>query len=449
MNVIRKYSTIVVLLFASFATTVVGLSSVNSVIFDEVHFGKFITAYCCTHERIFDIHPPHAKLLIASVSYLGGYRGGFAFDHIGEDYGAVSPIALRALPALAGALIPLVLYAILRVLNVSPLFSLLGGLLAAFDNALTVQSRVIGLDTILLLATFVSLWLFLVWLLRYHIRRLPGKRVYKTWLLVGSGAAAGLAAGTKFTGLAILGIIGCILFIELLRNLWKRSPAWPQRVQQIIVAGLTIVGTALVVYLVGWVVHFMVLTSPGSGDVWGVPTGNLVQDTIQMHKKMFDANYNLTAEHPYSSFWWTWPAMVRPVFYWSGTNGAWIYFWGNPVVWWGSAVFFVVALSTYIADGVSRKRHPYVWILIIAYGITYLPFMRIPRALFLYHYLTPLLFSLLFVMWWADAYVPEKLRKTVAMSVAGLALAGFITFLPVTYGFDGWQSSLVWFSSWR
>ncbi|MBI3421301.1 MAG: phospholipid carrier-dependent glycosyltransferase, partial [Candidatus Sungbacteria bacterium] len=32
----------------------------RQVVFDEVHFGKFVNAYCCTKERFFDIHPPHA-----------------------------------------------------------------------------------------------------------------------------------------------------------------------------------------------------------------------------------------------------------------------------------------------------------------------------------------------------------------------------------------------------
>ena len=58
----------------------------HSVIFDEVHFGKFVTAYCCTHQRFFDIHPPVTKLLIAASAYVGGYKGDFDFDHIGEAY---------------------------------------------------------------------------------------------------------------------------------------------------------------------------------------------------------------------------------------------------------------------------------------------------------------------------------------------------------------------------
>src|SRR5687768_11902501 len=80
----------------------VTLSHPNQVVFDEVHFGKFVTAYCCTGENIFDIHPPHAKLLIAGFGRLLGYHGGFSFQSIGQDYGAIPIAALRFLPALAG-----------------------------------------------------------------------------------------------------------------------------------------------------------------------------------------------------------------------------------------------------------------------------------------------------------------------------------------------------------
>ena len=76
-----RSSTIAILVLAciSLFTNLVGLAHVNRVIFDEFHFGKFVNGYCCTHERFFDIHPPHAKLLIAGAGYVAGYRGGLKF----------------------------------------------------------------------------------------------------------------------------------------------------------------------------------------------------------------------------------------------------------------------------------------------------------------------------------------------------------------------------------
>ena len=64
-----------------------GLSHPREVVFDEATFGNYVAAYCCTGERIFDVHPPHGKLLIALGAKLGGFDGHFKFDHIGQPYG--------------------------------------------------------------------------------------------------------------------------------------------------------------------------------------------------------------------------------------------------------------------------------------------------------------------------------------------------------------------------
>jgi dolichyl-phosphate-mannose--protein O-mannosyl transferase len=35
-----------------------GLAHPREVVFDEATFGNYVSAYCCTGERIFDVHPP-------------------------------------------------------------------------------------------------------------------------------------------------------------------------------------------------------------------------------------------------------------------------------------------------------------------------------------------------------------------------------------------------------
>lgn len=441
---------IIVLVVVSFATIFIGLTHPSEVVFDEVHFGKFVTAYCCSRERFFDIHPPHGKLLIAGAARALGFRGEFSFEHIGLAYGDVSAATLRFLPALAGAIIPLVVFAILGALGVSRPFAFLGGFAIALDNALTVQSRVIGLDSLLLLASFASFWLFLLWLQKRGSSQ-------GIWLLIGAGAAAGLAGGIKFTGLAALGIIGVALIFLLLRALWfafrnLREPnqAWWKIARHYVTAGLVVLASAICVYIAGWILHFSILDRPGSGDAWGKRTGNLVQDIIQEHKAMLGANYNLGATHPYGSKWWTWPAMARPVFYWSGSEGGWIYFQGNPTVWWGSTALFLGAVASVLIDPSMRRRQPLTVLLTIAYIISYMPFMRVPRVLFLYHYLTPLVFSALLAIWWLDVSLrsPQHRNKIWWIAVI-LIIAGFVHFSPITYGFDGWQEQLIWFDKWR
>lgn len=428
-----------ILVLLAVVTRVAVLWYPQQVVFDEVHFGKFVTAYCCTGERFFDIHPPHAKLLIAGVAYLGGYRGDFDFEHIGEIYSDVSVVALRMLPALMGAAIPLLAFILLRQLGVSDTTAFVAGLFLVFDNALIVQSRLISLDAILISATFGALVLLLA-------GNKSSDRTKQTIFLAGAGALAGLAIGVKLTGLAALAIIGVYvlrqLFVDRRRSLWLQH-------------GLLIVAMAAVVYIGGWYLHFNLLDKAGDGDVWGIPTGSFITDTIDTNKKMLSANYNLTQTHPYSSKWWTWPTMQRPVFYWVGSNGGKIYFLGNPIVWWGSSLLIVAAVVSALTMPRYRSQifKDNSWLLLAGYIIAYLPFVRVPRALFLYHYLTPLIFAVLAGFYWLDKWLVssgKSPRQYYLMLVLALIVSAvFVS--PLTYGFPSpaWQSLIAWFPSWQ
>lgn len=414
------------------------LSQPREVVFDEVHFGKFVTAYCCSHENIFDIHPPHGKIIIAAGSKILGYRGGFDFEYIGKPYPShISPIALRIMPALAGFFIPLVAFVLLRQLNLSSLIAFLGGLALALDNALVVQSRIIALDSILILATLGALSFFFFGQSRRHAG----------WY-VASGALAGLAVGVKFTGLAALGIIGLLIIGQLIKSRTYRD------VKYMIKTGLFVLGAAVVVYGIGWATHYTLLTRSGPGDEWQRPSGSLVRDTIEMHRIMFDANYNLDATHPYSSKWWEWLVMHKPVFYWQSDTAGLMYFIGNPVVWWGATILLV---SGIVHTCIVRRKITYsMGVFAVSYVVSFAPFVGVPRALFLYHYLTPMVFALLFGLAWIDSLLEAStFTKKRKMALVGGAVvlisAGFILYSPLTYGFSvpAWAESLFFVPGWR
>lgn len=430
-------SIVLVLLGISLLTHFVGLASPRQVVFDEVHFGKFITAYCCTGERFFDIHPPHAKLLIAGAAWLGGYRGNFSFDHIGQPYDASIPVAaLRSVAAITGTLFPLIVYLLLRQLKVGRVVAAIGGAVTVLDNALLIQTRLIALDGVLLCATFGSLACYLA--------ARKTQRATTWWYLIGAGALAGLAIGTKFTGLAALALLGIACGVKLLQQ--KTSQQYLRAVAE----GLVILAAASVVYLAGWALHFSLLPLPGPGDAFHVPTtllppaswsiSGFFHETFTLHKIMLDANYNLTAGHPSASPWWSWPFMDIPVFYW--TDGpAQIYFVGNPVVWWGATLVFIVALLVSVVQFGQRRRPvvPMLWMPVVGYLIAMIPLVRVPRALFLYHYLTPLYFSLLVALVWLERYQlrhrwPAARLRRVAVSIVVIAFAGFLWISPLTYG---------------
>ena len=337
---------VVIVLVAGIVTRFMWLNFPREVVFDEVHFGKFVTAYCCTGERFFDIHPPHAKLLVAGGVRLAGYKGDLSFSHIGQSYGEAPVWAFRLVPAVMGVLLPLILFGLWRQLGASRAAAFFGALVVVFDNALTVQSRVISLDGVLLVATFGALSAYL-WV-EGGIKEKPGD--WRRWVLgsVLVGGLAGLAVGAKFTGLAAVGLLGLILCWRVLRAVTYKELA------RYLAAVLVMVASGVIVYGVGWALHFALLPLPGSGDAWRVPQWespllvSFVRETRELHRIMYDANYNLTATHPDASAWWSWPLMRTSVFYWQyggagGRTGS-IYFLGNPAVWWGTSVLFILAL---------------------------------------------------------------------------------------------------------
>ncbi|MEO6077850.1 MAG: phospholipid carrier-dependent glycosyltransferase, partial [Candidatus Andersenbacteria bacterium] len=404
------------------------LGAIHEVVFDEVHFGKFVSAYCCTHERFFDIHPPIGKLIIAGGAYLASYDGLFSFDHIGQQFGNVPIASIRLVPALFGSLLAGIIFILLRQLGVSRLFAILGGVAIALDNALIVESRLILTDNILLVFTLGAI--------SAGIASVQAKSVKTSWVwIIITGLLCGAAAGTKFTGLLAGGLVGILFLWEAFRGsplLTKERAGvrWAQWLLKLLVTILI----ALMVYLFAWFIHFSILTLPGSGDVWGVPTGNFFPDVISLQDQMISANVHLTAGHPYGSKWYTWPFMVRPVFYWQGENGSsFMYLLGNPAVWWGAFLLLIISALTQITLFIKHRKSlftGFVLLMVLGYVASYGPLMRVPRVLFLYHYLTPLIFSICIGIWMLDTSV--KNRKKFFWIALSCILVGFIYISPLT-----------------
>lgn len=423
------------LLVLSALTRLAALGHPHSVVFDEVHFGKYATHYCCDHERFFDIHPPAGKLVIAGTARLLGYRGGFSFDHDGQPFGDISPWPLRLAPALAGMSLPLIVFVLLRLLGATPAASLFGGLLLTFDNALTAHSRMIGVDGIMLAGMFGGL---ACWLAASRAQRPVGRY---GWALA-SGLLLGLGIATKLIGLAMLGLVGLCVLVEILREFSLANLA--RRVGQ----GLLIVGAALAVYLLSFALHFALLTEPGPGDIWQLfPTGHLLSDTIALQRLMIDANHSV-GTNPFSSPWWSWPLMAKPIYYWVGPQGiAKIYLLGNPLVWWGGSLLFVAMLVFLVLRKVTSLRiergdgraAPALWLPITGFVMCYLPFALITRVMFMYHFLAALLFMLLAVVLWLDHAGWTRpggwrAQRASYYAVIGVLVLCFVLLAPLTYG---------------
>lgn len=420
----------------------------NSAVFDEVHFGKFISAYF-THEYYFDIHPPLGKLIIAGWGWLWGYQPGFSFANIGEVYPDRLYMALRFLPSLAGAFLPLLIYSIARRLRMSIPAAFLAGVFVALDNALLVQSRLILLDSFLLLFGFGAIWCYLRW-------RDNGPR----WLLPIAGLLGGMAMSIKWTGMSFLALIAILEFIR-----WWYNRSTKTSSQFALIASSLIVIPIFFYYAV-FALHFSLLYKSGGGDAFmtrefqhdlkgsvyatdpSIHSLSLTQKFMQLNREMYRSNQRLTATHPYSSRWYSWPFMARPIFYWV-QGDARIYLLGNPIVWWLSTAGLLWLMLDTLATGL-RSSNRLALLLIGAWLMNMLPFMGITRVMFLYHYFTALIWAILILALVVDRLTARPERPVLALTAVALIL--FVFFAPLSYGLslsNPAYNHRVWLDSWR
>lgn len=126
------------------------LAEPNNIVFDELHYGKYVSLYL-KRTFFFDQHPPLGKQLVAAAAYLVGYDGNHTFSQIGAQYGANVPIFwMRFIPALFGSLLVPLIYNLLVQLKLSKLTAVIGGVLIIFENALVTQSQFVLMEPMLL-----------------------------------------------------------------------------------------------------------------------------------------------------------------------------------------------------------------------------------------------------------------------------------------------------------
>lgn len=76
------------LFLVAFLTRTYKLSQPNDVVFDELHYGKYVSMYL-KNTFFFDQHPPLGKQLVAGAAHFVGFKGNYTFSKIGSPYNEV------------------------------------------------------------------------------------------------------------------------------------------------------------------------------------------------------------------------------------------------------------------------------------------------------------------------------------------------------------------------
>ncbi|TGZ48720.1 Protein O-mannosyltransferase 1 [Temnothorax longispinosus] len=141
----------VILLITGICTRLYRLEEPRSIVFDELHYGKYVGLYM-KRTFFFDSHPPLGKQLVSAAAYLAGFDGQFKFDRIGSPYSDAVPLyALRLVPAICGSLLIPTGYYLVLELGLRQWAAAIGGILLLLgNNALLTQSRFILMESILM-----------------------------------------------------------------------------------------------------------------------------------------------------------------------------------------------------------------------------------------------------------------------------------------------------------
>jgi hypothetical protein len=183
----------------------------------------------------------------------------------------------------------------------------------------------------------------------------------------------------------------------------------------------------LVVYFVVYIPYLQlghsIALAAGSGPGYG-------WSLDELQAQMFGYHFGLQAGHPSASPWWSWPLDLKPVWFY-GNPGAWndrvgavIYNGGNPILFWAG-----IPALLYCAVQAWRRRSVALVLVVAAFAFQFLPWTRIERATFHYHYFTAVLFAMI-----AVAYAVDDLLRSYEWRSLGIAflvaagIAGILVF---------------------
>ncbi|CRK93645.1 CLUMA_CG007174, isoform A [Clunio marinus] len=250
----------VVLFTLAIITRFFKLSEPRNVVFDELHYGKYVSLYM-RNVFFFEKHPPLGKQLIASAAYFAGYNGNNTFSKIGSEYSENVPIFwLRFIPALFGSLLVPVSYNLLLQLKINRWVATLGGLLIVFDNALLTQSRFILMEPMLILFSTSAL-LFLM-------RFLDSKYFSINWCLNGllAGVFYSFSISVKYVGFYSYVLGGILVARHIWLELRDKTFSDLTIAMRIITKGILLVVIPTAIYLGIFHIHLNMLYKAGPHD---------------------------------------------------------------------------------------------------------------------------------------------------------------------------------------
>lgn len=406
-------------------------SYMTEMYFDEIYHARTAFEHLHGFAPYENTHPPLGKVFIMLGIMLFG----------------MNPFGWRIVGTLFGiGMLPL-LYVFAKRLFKDTRCAALACFLFAVDGMHFAQTRIATIDVYgVFFIIAMCYFMYRYWQMNFYVDGLK-----KTFVPLGlCGIMFGLGAASKWIGLYAGVGLAVAFFYTLYRRYRERAWAlqrlqvtqdaderalcervaaqfWPYAIKTCVFCVGFFILIPIAIYLLSYLPYFLCAEKPYSlSDVWGVQT------------YMFNYHSQLTATHPYQSPWYTWPLVIRPIWYYAGSDlpeGMMqsIASFGNPIVWWVglfSTIFVIVLLCR---RRIAKEDRSTIGFILISLGAAFLPWVLITRATFIYHYFASVPFIILLTAYLIKLSKTRRFPKW-AWALCILSLAVFCWFYPVYAG---------------
>ncbi len=135
------------------------------------------------------------------------------------------------------------------------------------------------------------------------------------------GLAFGLGASTKWTCLYTGASLAIIFFVTKIEELIRvRSGKTEVKYSTYMLKNfIPTIGACIIFFVVIPAVIYVLNYIPYMASN---PDKTLIDIVIDNQKYMYSYHSGLTADHPYGSKWYTWPLLIRPIWYYSDNGVA-------------------------------------------------------------------------------------------------------------------------------
>ncbi len=401
----------------------------NSSYFDEIYHARTGYEFANNLHPYENTHPPLGKVFIM----------------LGIELFGMTPFGWRFFGTLFGVLMLPVMYLLIKQLLKKTEWATMGTLLLALDSMHFTQTRIATIDTY---GVFFILLMYL-FMLRYVQMNFYKDDLKKTLIPLGlCGISMGLGIASKWIDIyAVAGLV-VLLAWSVIHRAMEYNAGCPEAKDKFwknsIITGVFCVVMFIIVPLVIYYFSYYWFMKPSGGlsisKVWNAQL------------TMFNYHSGLGADnHFFASPWYEWPLIIKPMWYYSGSEFVGsdmvssISCMGNPAVWWTglaalilTAVFAIWNRYTEKHRGLETDRSDLykALFLLIGFASQYMPWMLVTRSMFIYHYFASVPFIILCVLFILSVVVKKNrmAAKVIGWSIVACALVLFAAFYPLESG---------------